>query len=311
MKIAPLPRINTILKEALKRFLLSDEKHYRKILQSLLHKQPSHIICAWNTNREVLSKQELTLSRPLTSQNTWEKLCEFYMSLPKQPRILEYGSGISTFYHLENLKQRLGGELTSVEHGLSWYCNLKNSLQIAYASEFDNYCESVKIDVDTQSKRIDWSFSIPLSWSSSGNKLTFRYLYFQNQGRTGCGTLEEFRDYVTAPSGKFDVIIIDGRARKACIRYVLENQLLSEDGLLVLFEAGRGHPSWPMKNQMSGTYDYQPEVSTLLSMGAELIDGSGREKWENWVPNRPKHRYLSEYFPMEACFWYKGRTTKE
>ena len=248
----------------------------------------------------LITKKHFFLSRPLTSQNVWEKLCKFYMLLSRPPRILEYGSGISTFYHLENLKKIGRGELVSIEHDFKWYLKLRNSFQVIYSSEFSDYTEMVK---NTQNK-INWSFSI------NDKKLIFQYFYRQNQGRTGCGTFEEFKDYVIAPSGKFDVIIIDGRARKACVQHVLKSQLLAEDGLLVLFEAGRGHSIWPKKDQMHGTYNYQSEVNALVSLGAELIDGTGYENWENWKRNRPKHKYFSEFCPMETCFWYKG-TNKE
>lgn len=279
-----------ILKKIKNLFLVSDNEKF-------IPSDTKHL------NR-AFTKNEFLLSRPWLSENIWRKLCEFYNSFSKPVRILEYGSGISTFYHLENLKNGRGGELVSVEHDLNWYSKLKNSFRIIYSSENSRYQENEKINPN--GKSIDWSFSIPISTFNSGGELTFRYLYRQNRGRTGCGTFEEFRDYITAPSGKFDTIIIDGRARKSCLNYVLKNQLLTENGLLVLMESGRGHPSWPKKDQLTGTYNYQPEINILLKMGAELINGTGFENWENWIPNRTKHKYFSEYCPMEALFWYNN-----
>lgn len=211
---------------------------------------------------------DLNNSRPFTSQNTWEIVTKFYMGLPNTPRILEYGSGISTFYHLKNLVEK-GGELVSVEHDPSWFKMLNKTL----SREFKNK-ENVK----------------------------FNYLLRKNKGRTGCGTFEEFKEYVTAPNGKFDVIVIDGRARKACVNYVLDNDLLKEGGMIVLFEAGRGSSVWPKKSQMSGTYDYRPEVERMMSLGAKIIDGEGYEKWDGWKPNRLSTEAFLRGVPAEICY---------
>ncbi len=276
---------------------------FKKIIRKFFLKKEKNLLLNLSNNRRGLTRNQFLLSRPSTSENIWRKLSGFYLSLSKPPRILEYGSGISTFYHFESLRKKNGGELVSVEHSLDWYYKLKNSFQAIYSSEIPDFQETTKTDINQ--KKINWSFSIPFSFSENKNNLIFQYLYRPAQGRTGCGTFKEFKEYVTAPSGKFDVIIIDGRARKACIQYVLKNQLLSENGLLVLFEAGRGSSLWPKKDQLTSIYNYQPEVDILLKMGAELVDGNGFERWENWIPNRPKHKYFSDHCPGEACFWYK------
>lgn len=216
-----------------------------------------------------LTKEDLNNSRPFTSQNTWEIVSKFYMSLPEAPRILEYGSGISTFYHLKNLEEK-GGELVSVEHDPSWFRMLNKTL----SKEF-----------------------------KSSKKVKFKYLLRKNHGRTGCGTFEEFKDYVTAPEGKFDVIIVDGRARKACVNYVLDNNLLKKGGMMVLFEAGRGNGVWPKKNQMSDTYDYKPEVNRMIKLGGKIIDGDGYEKWDGWKPNRPTTEAFAKGVPAEICYF--------
>lgn len=136
----------------------------------------------------------------------------------------------------------------------------------------------------------------------SGAQLSLEYLHRPGAGLTGCGTHDEFRSYVEAPKGQFDLVVVDGRARKACVRHVLQHGLLSAHGLLVLYEAGRGHPDWPVRSQLTGTWDYQPEVAEMLRRGGALIEGSGVDRWSAWTRPGPPTAHFSERYPMEACF---------
>lgn len=243
----------------------------------------------------ILTKKDFDSSRPFTSQNTWKELTDFYLSAETSPRILEYGSGFSTYYHLENLMNK-GGELVSLEHDKDWYDKIWNSFVRLYKKRLENYTITKNGSVQTMEGFVP----------STQKKVRFVYHFVPGHGRTGCGTFDEFASYVSAPQGIFDTVVVDGRARKACVNYVLKENLLRKGGLLVLFEAGRGNPIWPKKTQMSGTYDYQPEVRVLESMGGHTVDGTGYDVWDGWVPDRKSLNGMANFVPMEACFYIKS-----
>ena len=169
----------------------------------------------------------------------------------------------------------------SVEHDLDWYRKLMRSFRRAFSMSPNG--EEIRIE-------------------AFGARSSFEYLYRPAHGQTGCGTYEEFQEYVAAPRGRFDLVVVDGRARKACVRHVLEQGLLSERGLLVLYEAGRGHADWPVASHRHGTWDYQPEVEEMLRRGGTLVHGSGVDHWPGWTrPGQPTAHFADSY-PMEACF---------
>ncbi len=231
--------------------------------------------------RPHLTLEQLENSRPFTSENTWRLLSDHCRLLRRPASVLEYGSGTSTYYHLLTLAGCGGGRLVSVEHDLDWHRKVLRSFRRAF---------SPRITGET------------LELTLAGVSLSLEYLHRPGRGQTGCGTYQEFRDYVEAPTGPFDLVVVDGRARKACARHVLEQGLLSERGLLVLYEAGRGHAEWPVPSQRSGTWDYQPEVAEMLRRGGALVRGSGVDHWTGWTrPGTPTPHFALEY-PMEACF---------
>ena len=233
--------------------------------------------------RPYLTLEQLQGGRPFTSENTWQLLGSHCRSLGRQPVLLEYGSGASTYHHLQTLAACGGGRLVSVEHDLDWYLKMVRSLHRAFTPVVHG--ETLELML-------------------SGVPLSLDYLHRPGTGQTGCGTLEEFESYVRAPVGKFDLVVVDGRARKACVQQVLTRGLLSDRGLLVLYEAGRGHESWPVPSQRSGTWDYQPEVSEMLARGGRIVDGSGVDKWSGWTRPGPPTAHFSERYPMEACFYW-------
>jgi hypothetical protein len=233
--------------------------------------------------RPYLTPEQLESNRPFTSENTWRLLSDHCRQLGRPPTLLEYGSGTSTYYHLKTLASCGGGRLVSVEHDLDWHRKLLRSFRRAFQPRITG--ETLTLEL-------------------SGVTLSLDYLYRPAHGLTGCGTLDELRDYVQAPQGQFDLVVVDGRARKACVRHVLERGLLSEHGLLVLYEAGRGHADWPVPSQREGTWDYQPEVSELLGRGGTWIKGSGVDHWSGWTrPGQPTPHFSREY-PLEACFYW-------
>jgi predicted O-methyltransferase YrrM len=55
--------------------------------------------------------------------------------------------------------------------------------------------------------------------------------------RVKAGGEAPFRAYVDAPGGRYDFILVDGRARAACVRRAFD--LLDDDGVVVLHDANR------------------------------------------------------------------------
>ncbi len=86
------------------------------------------------------------------------------------------------------------------------------------------------------------------------------------------------------------MVIVDGRARKACIACIeraLDTNYLRPGGLLALFDAGRGQEGWLGYPTKTGTSDYQPVVQRILDLGGELIDGYGTDR----CPRQKRRRF--------------------
>jgi len=233
--------------------------------------------------RPFLTLEQLQADRPFTSENTWRLLSKHCQELGRPPTVLEYGSGTSTYYHLLTLAACGGGRLVSVEHHLDWHRKMVRSFRRAFGPK-------------RQAERM-WLDAL-------GPPLELDYLYRPGHNLTGCGTHEELREYVEAPRGSFDLVVVDGRARKACVRHVLDRGLLSDRGLLVLYEAGRGHPAWPVPSQREGTWDYQPEVTEMLRRGGVMVHGTGVDHWSDWTRGGTPTPHFSRSYPMEACFYW-------
>jgi hypothetical protein len=239
--------------------------------------------------RPYLTLEQFEMARPFTSDNTWQLLSGHCHSLGRSPSILEYGSGVSTYYHLKTLGACGGGKLVSVEHDLDWYRKLVRSFRRAFG-------------VDARREQV------PIE--AFGVRSRFEYLYRPAHGLTGCGTYQEFQEYVDAPRGRHDLVVVDGRARKACVRHVLEQDLLSDRGLLVLYEAGRGHADWPVPSHRQGTWDYQPEVAEMLRRGGVLVQGSGVDHWPGWTRAGTPTPHFASSYPMEACFLWANQADR-
>lgn len=95
------------------------------------------------------------------------------------------------------------------------------------------------------------------------------------------GTFEAFRDYVTAPAdlgAPYDVILVDGRARAACMQHGWE--LLAETGLMVLHDANRPEYHAGIPDDASTLWMRNPQVDKgegpiallFLSKSAAVLD---------------------------------------
>lgn len=104
---------------------------------------------------------------------------KFFLShLTNTQKVLEYGSGESTFEIAKKVK-----ELISIEHDRKWY-------------------NKTVLNIPSNCKLI----------------LNEPNLFYPSTGPAHDGTFEEFKDYIHSPLplAPFDVIFIDGRARVAC-----------------------------------------------------------------------------------------------
>lgn len=117
----------------------------------------------------------------------------------KPRRVLEFGCGYSSLYYPQFLEPQ--ATWTSIEHNEAWSQGIKNKLT-------DKRVEIHHIKADAA------------QWHKEG-------------------TLTEFTTYVNAPvkMGKFDLILIDGMAREACID--LSPQLLNPKGVVVIHDCNR------------------------------------------------------------------------
>jgi len=233
----------------------------------------------------------LRSDRPYVSSNVWNAIVEAYLQRDR-PTVFEWGTGASSIHHLENLVS-LGGTYIGVEHDRNWYGRVVSAI-------------------------VDWSlrcgYEVTLSGSLGGCahiETTIR----QHDGR-GCeahlllrppvtsyegdGDLASFSTYVAALDRHVDVVIVDGRARRACVDRVLDEKLVRPGGLLALLDAGRGLERWLGYPTQLDTSDYQPAVHRMLGGGGWMVNGSGIDRWPEDQTRRSFHP-KSYFVPSEAC----------
>jgi hypothetical protein len=130
-------------------------------------------------------------------------------------RVFEYGSGGSTLFWLAH-----GAVVVSIEHDPQWYTRLRQRLDAASPVDY-----RLVLPEPGESDSHGEDIADPRCYASED--ASFR----------GC----TFRNYVSQidsfPSGHFDVILIDGRARPSCIQHSADK--VRPGGLLVLDNADR------------------------------------------------------------------------
>jgi SAM-dependent methyltransferase len=160
-------------------------------------------------------------------------------------RVFEYGSGGSTLFWLA-----FGAAVVSVEHDPQWYARLRQRLDAASPVDYRLVLpEPGAIDSRTA------DIADPGCYLS--DDASFR----------GC----TFRDYVSQidpfPDGHFDVILIDGRARPACIRHSVDK--VRPGGLLVLDNADRPYYTARTQSYLSSfaRYEFRGPVPGITLLG--------------------------------------------
>jgi hypothetical protein len=239
----------------------------------------------------------LLTADPWSSPNVWEPTIATYRG-KVAPAIFEYGSGSSSIHHVRNLLADGGGTYSAVEHDRGWFNHVCGTL-LELGMGFSSACSARARPGDSRGTNFD--LEIPID----GGRACLASLHYRpprDTFRGGEGGAEEFDDYIRAiGEARYDLIVVDGRARKACVAHVLDRGLIAPGGTLALFEAGRGTPGWLGKPSTTGDADYQPIVERMLALGGCLVDGVGYFSWPEpegrstpWRKNPP--------IPLEACF---------
>ncbi len=130
-------------------------------------------------------------------------------------RVFEYGSGDSSIWFAERVK-----EYIAVEHDQKWHTKVTAKLK-------DGNLTNARIHLipaDSNSENFNWQKDWPY----------FNILKHRPDGF-------EYRPYMAAidkyPDNYFDCIIIDGRARVACLLHARSK--LSENGLIIFDDSAR------------------------------------------------------------------------
>lgn len=128
-------------------------------------------------------------------------------------RIFEYGSGGSTFYWL-----LFDVKLVSIEHDISWFTMVKEKLNTRMIKNVDyRYVEPEYVNENWWKERDP---SDPLQYSTGDETLkNYKFRNYVNQ-------IDQF------PDGYFDLIMIDGRSRPACITHSIKK--VKQGGLLII-----------------------------------------------------------------------------
>lgn len=135
-------------------------------------------------------------------------------TLPADAVAFEWGSGRSTLYFAERLKK-----LVSIEHDESWYHSVKTQLS--------------KLDSD----HVDYRY-IPKSTDSFVEKAQRPEVWRKLNYRPRKPSFQDYFDAILEfDDAFFDMVIVDGRARVACVLNAMDK--LKPGGVLVLDNSDR------------------------------------------------------------------------
>jgi hypothetical protein len=148
--------------------------------------------------------QMVTLDRPWWTYRSADEVQAFLLGRRKA-RVFEFGAGASTIW----LAKR-AAEVVSVEHDLEFADNL--------AAHLDRW-PSVTLHAVAPSPRTDTS-------TATSQRAGYERSSF-----------DEYVDTINRVGGLFDLIVIDGRAREACLANSIEH--LAADGILVFDNSNR------------------------------------------------------------------------
>jgi len=189
----------------------------------------------------------------MMDQMSVKMLCKY---LKPNFNVLEWGSGGSTAFYSQFVKSWV-----TVEHDPIW-------------------AEKVQKYIDTHLSNVVLHLVPVKSWSLDP--------VYKNDG-----TIKDFARYVEIPkewNKKFDLILIDGRARADCAFSVLRNHLLSPKGVVVIHDWER----LPYKNVLSQYNLVEEDTSTSRHLGV-LTPNHVRVNGAVVVQAPPRNKGIAPY----------------
>ncbi len=151
----------------------------------------------------------------------------------KEMIVYEYGSGISTFFLAQKVKQ-----VISVEHDADWFEEVK---KVSRKKETQN----IQLQIFLPEPSINGELincGDPHQYQSCVKE--YRGLNFENYVKS----IEAF------PDDSFDVVIVDGRARPSCILHAIKK--VKENGILIVDNSDRSYylqPFYELKDERKWT----------------------------------------------------------
>jgi len=171
---------------------------------------------------------------PSMSPNIWSMTMDIIKEY-KSPSILEYGMGIST-YHICKMLLHSKGRYEGIEHNTAWFRIVERWIELLLAVEKRDSKTSLTTHLELKknnNSRLLMNQNIIYNKGRFQIKLSLRPV----EDYTGDGLLKDFYDYVTAPSGEYDVVIVDGRCRNGTLRWISEKDMVKKGGTLILHDA--------------------------------------------------------------------------
>lgn len=200
------------------------------------------------------SRSSTSGASPLTDESPWMTFaaCEFLRGwLRKDMAVFEWGSGGSTIFFAKH-----AGHVTAVEHEDAWAAQVRAAIS---ARRITN-AQLEHLPPEDDAAAAQWDAADPSVPASSGapfrGQSFARYVSF----------IDQF------PDAAFDLVVVDGRARPACIQHGMPK--VKPGGFLLLDNAERAH--------------YAPARALLDSAHWELHDSTGpgpycRQFWQTFA----------------------------
>lgn len=182
-------------------------------------------------------RSQLAGATPVADEQPWitfDAIQYLQENAQTDHRVFEFGGGGSTLFFLRRCR-----EVVTVEHDANWYLQLKRLVEDKHLANWTGRLAEPETGDLLESP----SASNPDHYSSGGTKGV------------------NYRKYASLidsyPDEYFDVVLVDGRSRPACIKHAAPK--LKKGGLLVLDNADRAYYLGPAVKKMLG--EYSPVLS--------------------------------------------------
>ncbi len=172
------------------------------------------------------------------------------------------------------------GSYEGVEHNISWFRIEERWIELLLATK--NQDTKTTLTTHLSLKK---NSSFPMMNQdviSKNGSFQIKLLLRPVKDFSGDGLLEDFYEYITAPSDEYDVIFVDGRCRNGTLKWILDEGKIKKGGTLILHDAYK-------KNYAEGI---------SLFPGGKYIDGIGGFK----NPINPEQK-PSLFLSKEAFIW--------